>query len=396
MVGRHPQPPLVVFTTSRILISPPPSQPSNPPLPPAAAAPAQFLTRLGSPTHPPGHLCSDQPICFLKYSHHQRENSLPPIIRNHYLSPEDSTTTLASLSLSTQRSTATHKTRQKAESLHPHTHISTLSKPPPLKNNYIKMCPPEDKPVANGSEEMVAIDLASAVKTNGHLNGGEKDKKGFYNRPSDFLSNTSNWQVSRAASFWRTRSRVGREGRCQELLLVRAREPAHSGASRPTIRHWPLAKHLVNECELACEMCRGGMCRQPGSHLGLRSHRLLPTPHYLSLRITEHPSALSAWQSPRRARLCVRMSLCIFAALAWAREAQEMWSRDTRSPSPRTLGSIPGTGSLSVASRTPRPSHHLRCIGKRIWRSLLTLCRSLSRLFVRESSSQMPCEYSVP
>ena len=86
------------------------------------------------------------------------------------------------------------------------------------------MCPPPDAPV-NGNEEMVAIDTnqpslpppahtgASEVATdadapvagtpNGLVSNGEhshppavKSHKGVYGRASDFLSNTSNWQVS--------------------------------------------------------------------------------------------------------------------------------------------------------------------------------------------------------
>jgi hypothetical protein len=41
---------------------------------------------------------------------------------------------------------------------------------------------------------MVPVDLSTAVKSNGTDRHG--DKKGFYARPSDFLSNTSNWKVS--------------------------------------------------------------------------------------------------------------------------------------------------------------------------------------------------------
>lgn len=60
------------------------------------------------------------------------------------------------------------------------------------------MCPPADPPVnGNGQdEEMVLADVSENVKsTNGaaHHHG---QKKGFYARPSDFLSNTSNWKVS--------------------------------------------------------------------------------------------------------------------------------------------------------------------------------------------------------
>ena len=57
------------------------------------------------------------------------------------------------------------------------------------------MCPPQDPPTNGADEEMVPIDLSSAVKTN---NGGSHThgaKKGFYARPSDFLSNTSNWKI---------------------------------------------------------------------------------------------------------------------------------------------------------------------------------------------------------
>lgn len=59
------------------------------------------------------------------------------------------------------------------------------------------MCPHEPVPETNGSgadAEMTPVDLSSAVKTNEGPKHGEK--KGFYSRPSDFLSNTSNWKVS--------------------------------------------------------------------------------------------------------------------------------------------------------------------------------------------------------
>jgi homocitrate synthase len=79
------------------------------------------------------------------------------------------------------------------------------------------MCPPPDVPM-NGTDEMVAIDTtqpslpppaqtgASTVSTEAPANGnsanGEhshpppvKSHKGVYGRASDFLSNTSNWQV---------------------------------------------------------------------------------------------------------------------------------------------------------------------------------------------------------
>lgn len=56
------------------------------------------------------------------------------------------------------------------------------------------MCPPADNLPVNGDEEMVQVDLADAVKVDNHaLQHGTK--KGFYARPSDFLSNTSNWKV---------------------------------------------------------------------------------------------------------------------------------------------------------------------------------------------------------
>jgi hypothetical protein len=56
------------------------------------------------------------------------------------------------------------------------------------------MCPTPDAPV-NGNEEMVLADVSAAVKKpeGSHTHGA---KHGFYNRPSDFLSNTSNWKVS--------------------------------------------------------------------------------------------------------------------------------------------------------------------------------------------------------
>jgi len=89
--------------------------------------------------------------------------------------------------------------------------------------NILKMCPPPDAPMT-GNEEMVAIDTnqpslpppaqtgASTVATdsdapvagtpNGLVSNGEhshpppvKSHKGVYGRASDFLSNTSNWQV---------------------------------------------------------------------------------------------------------------------------------------------------------------------------------------------------------
>jgi homocitrate synthase len=91
------------------------------------------------------------------------------------------------------------------------------------------MCPPPDAPV-NGNEEMVAIDTnqpslpppaqtgASTVATdsdapaagtpNGLVSNGEhshpppvKSHKGVYGRASDFLSNTSNWQVSSLSEY---------------------------------------------------------------------------------------------------------------------------------------------------------------------------------------------------
>jgi hypothetical protein len=84
------------------------------------------------------------------------------------------------------------------------------------------MCPPPDAPV-EGKEEMVPIDTTqpslpppsqtgpaetnnangkpSSTPANGDANGHShppavKSHKGLYNRPSDFLSNTSNWKVS--------------------------------------------------------------------------------------------------------------------------------------------------------------------------------------------------------
>lgn len=57
------------------------------------------------------------------------------------------------------------------------------------------MCPHEPAPETNGADaEMIPVDLGQAVKTNDGPKHGEK--KGFYSRPSDFLSNTSNWKVS--------------------------------------------------------------------------------------------------------------------------------------------------------------------------------------------------------
>jgi len=81
------------------------------------------------------------------------------------------------------------------------------------------MCPPPDAPM-NGTDEMVPIDttqpsLPPAAQTgastvsneapppaNGLVSNGEhshppavKSHKGVYGRASDFLSNTSNWQV---------------------------------------------------------------------------------------------------------------------------------------------------------------------------------------------------------
>lgn len=57
------------------------------------------------------------------------------------------------------------------------------------------MCPHEPAPETNGADaEMIPVDLGAAVKTNDGPKHGEK--KGFYSRPSDFLSNTSNWKVS--------------------------------------------------------------------------------------------------------------------------------------------------------------------------------------------------------
>jgi homocitrate synthase len=88
---------------------------------------------------------------------------------------------------------------------------------------HTTMCPPPDAPM-NGNDEMVAIDTnqpslpppaqtgASEISTdadapvagtpNGLVSNGEhshppavKSHKGVYGRASDFLSNTSNWQV---------------------------------------------------------------------------------------------------------------------------------------------------------------------------------------------------------
>ena len=86
------------------------------------------------------------------------------------------------------------------------------------------MCPPPDvNGAANGTDEMVAIDTTQpslpppqqtgasnvAAQAKGATNGGYdgangnhshppevKTHKGPYGRASDFLSNTSNWQVS--------------------------------------------------------------------------------------------------------------------------------------------------------------------------------------------------------
>ncbi|GMK59977.1 hypothetical protein CspeluHIS016_0901940 [Cutaneotrichosporon spelunceum] len=57
------------------------------------------------------------------------------------------------------------------------------------------MCPPPDPVTNGGSEEMVPVDLGSAVNDNGDKSLKHGTKKGFYARPSDFLSNTSNWQI---------------------------------------------------------------------------------------------------------------------------------------------------------------------------------------------------------
>ncbi|CAK9782356.1 homocitrate synthase [Cutaneotrichosporon oleaginosum] len=59
------------------------------------------------------------------------------------------------------------------------------------------MCPPPD-PVSNGngtSEEMVPVDLGTAVRDNNSMALKHGTKKGFYARPSDFLSNVSNWKI---------------------------------------------------------------------------------------------------------------------------------------------------------------------------------------------------------
>lgn len=63
------------------------------------------------------------------------------------------------------------------------------------------MCPPADAPIANGNEEMVPIDTDDAPHIPPPASNGEsvpppvKSHKGLYARPSDFLSNTSNWKV---------------------------------------------------------------------------------------------------------------------------------------------------------------------------------------------------------
>ncbi|RSH81160.1 Saccharopine dehydrogenase [Apiotrichum porosum] len=54
------------------------------------------------------------------------------------------------------------------------------------------MCPTPDQ-IETNKEDMVPVDLSTAVKSNGTDRHG--DKKGFYARPSDFLSNTSNWKI---------------------------------------------------------------------------------------------------------------------------------------------------------------------------------------------------------
>ncbi|BEI86946.1 hypothetical protein CcaverHIS002_0702920 [Cutaneotrichosporon cavernicola] len=59
------------------------------------------------------------------------------------------------------------------------------------------MCPAPD-PVSNGNgtpEEMIPVDLGSAVNDNKKMDLKHGTKKGFYARPSDFLSNTSNWKI---------------------------------------------------------------------------------------------------------------------------------------------------------------------------------------------------------
>lgn len=79
------------------------------------------------------------------------------------------------------------------------------------------MCPHEPAPeTTNGADaEMVSVDLGAAVKTNDGPKHGEK--KGFYSRPSDFLSNTSNWQVSSVAG---GSSGGGRSEGCGSVTMV--------------------------------------------------------------------------------------------------------------------------------------------------------------------------------
>ena len=80
---------------------------------------------------------------------------------------------------------------------HTLTHTISRSYTPPT------MCPPADAPIANGSEEMVPINTDDAPHIPPPAANGEsvpppvKAHKGLYARPSDFLSNTSNWKVSR-------------------------------------------------------------------------------------------------------------------------------------------------------------------------------------------------------
>ncbi|KAL7418556.1 homocitrate synthase lys21 [Cryptotrichosporon argae] len=66
------------------------------------------------------------------------------------------------------------------------------------------MCPPPDAPInGNGHDEMVPIDTSAPAlpATNGKQEAASSNelthyaKKGFYARPADFLSNTSNWKI---------------------------------------------------------------------------------------------------------------------------------------------------------------------------------------------------------
>ena len=78
------------------------------------------------------------------------------------------------------------------------------------------MCPPADAPTTNGQEEMVPIDNSntphlppSTNETNGvSAPPPVKSHKGLYARPADFLSNTSNWKVSRDMLALRLRTRL--------------------------------------------------------------------------------------------------------------------------------------------------------------------------------------------